>query len=106
MGLLAFVEFDIKRVIAYSTMSQLGYMMAANGVAAFSVSIFHLVTHACFKALLFLCAGSVIVGLHHQRDIRKMGGFEKEIAGNVLVFPYRFSSIVDVPPFSGFILKT
>jgi len=80
LGLLAFVEFDIKRVIAYSTMSQLGYMMAANGASAFSAGIFHLLTHACFKALLFLSAGSVIIAMHHDQDLRNMGGASKILA--------------------------
>ena len=105
LGLLAFVEFDIKRVIAYSTMSQLGYMMAANGVAAFSVSIFHLVTHACFKALLFLCAGSVIVGLHHQQDMRKMGGLRKKLPVTYWCFLIGSLALSAVPPFSGFYSK-
>ena len=106
LGLLAFVEFDIKRVIAYSTMSQLGYMMAANGVAAFSVSIFHLVTHACFKALLFLCAGSVIVGLHHQQDMRKMGGLRKKLPVTYWCFLIGSLALSAVPRSLVFILKT
>ena len=72
-GLLGLVQFDIKRVIAYSTLSQLGYMVVAAGVSAYSASLFHLMTHAFCKALLFLAAGSVIVALHHEQDIRKMG---------------------------------
>ena len=79
LGLLAFVENDIKRVIAYSTMSQLGYMMAANGASAFSAAIFHMMTHACFKSLLFLGAGSVIVAVHHNQDMRQMGGLKKHL---------------------------
>ena len=74
MGILGLVQMDIKRVIAYSTLSQLGYMMAAEGVSAYSLGIFHLMTHAAFKALLFLSAGSVIVALHHEQDMRNMGG--------------------------------
>src|SRR4029077_14527699 len=74
MGLLGIVQNDIKRVVAYSTLSQLGYMAVALGASAYSVAIFHLVTHAFFKALLFLAAGSVIIGMHHEQDIRKMGG--------------------------------
>jgi len=75
MGVLGIVQNDIKRVIAYSTLSQLGYMAVALGASAYSVAIFHLVTHAFFKALLFLAAGSVIIGMHHEQDIRKMGGW-------------------------------
>ena len=74
MGLVGIVQNDIKRIIAYSTLSQLGYMVAALGVSAYSVGIFHLMTHAFFKALLFLGAGSVIIAMHHEQDIRKMGG--------------------------------
>ena len=73
-GFLGLVQTDIKRVIAYSTLSQLGYMIVAAGVSAYSASLFHLMTHAFFKALLFLAAGSVIVALHHEQNIRKMGG--------------------------------
>ena len=71
-GLLGIVQFDIKRIIAYSTISQLGYMIVAAGVSAYSASIFHLMTHAFFKSLLFLAAGSVIIALHHEQDIRKI----------------------------------
>ncbi len=77
MGLLGIVQNDIKRVVAYSTLSQLGYMTVALGASAYSVAIFHLMTHAFFKALLFLAAGSVIIALHHEQDIRKMGGLRK-----------------------------
>ncbi len=77
MGLLGIVQNDIKRVIAYSTLSQLGYMTVALGVSAYSAAIFHLMTHAFFKALLFLAAGSVIIAMHHEQDIRKMGGLKK-----------------------------
>ena len=73
IGVIAIFENDIKKVIAYSTISQLGYMVAALGINAYTVSFFHLYTHAFFKALLFLCAGSVIMSLHHNQDIRKMG---------------------------------
>src|SRR5690606_29258107 len=72
MGFLGLVQNDIKRVIAYSTLSQLGYMTAALGASAYAAAIFHLVTHAFFKALLFLAAGSVIIGMHHEQDIRRM----------------------------------
>ena len=77
MGLLGIVNNDIKRVIAYSTLSQLGYMTVALGASAYSGAIFHLMTHAFFKALLFLAAGSVIIGMHHEQDMRKMGGLKK-----------------------------
>src|SRR6202040_2392788 len=77
MGLLGVVNNDIKRVIAYSTLSQLGYMTVALGVSAYGAAIFHLITHAFFKALLFLAAGSVIIALHHEQDMRKMGGLKK-----------------------------
>ena len=77
LGLVAIVQNDIKRVVAYSTISQLGYMMVANGVSAYAAAIFHLMTHAFFKALLFLAAGSVIIALHHEQDMRKMGGLRK-----------------------------
>jgi NADH-quinone oxidoreductase subunit L len=77
MGFLGIVQNDIKRVVAYSTLSQLGYMTVALGASAYSVAIFHLMTHAFFKALLFLAAGSVIIALHHDQDIRNMGGLRK-----------------------------
>src|SRR5690606_3535575 len=77
LGILGIVQNDIKRVIAYSTLSQLGYMTVALGASAYSVAIFHLMTHAFFKALLFLGAGSVIIGMHHDQDIRNMGGLRK-----------------------------
>src|SRR5215510_10194127 len=79
MGLLGIVSNDIKRVVAYSTLSQLGYMTVALGVSAYSGAIFHLMTHAFFKALLFLAAGSVIIGMHHEQDMRKMGGLAKHM---------------------------
>ena len=77
MALVAIVQYDIKRVVAYSTLSQLGYMTMALGAAAYPVAIFHLMTHAFFKAVLFLGAGSVIIALHHEQDMRKMGGLRK-----------------------------
>ena len=77
MGFLGIVQYDIKRVVAYSTLSQLGYMTAALGASAYSAAIFHLMTHAFFKALLFLAAGSVIIGMHHEQDMRNMGGLRK-----------------------------
>ncbi len=77
MGFLGIIQNDIKRVVAYSTLSQLGYMTVALGASAYSVAVFHLMTHAFFKALLFLAAGSVIIGMHHDQDIRNMGGLRK-----------------------------
>src|SRR6056300_1592889 len=77
MGILGVIQNDIKKIIAYSTLSQLGYMTVALGVSAYSVAIFHLLTHAFFKALLFLGAGSVIIGMHHDQDITQMGGLKK-----------------------------
>src|SRR5690606_37743907 len=77
LGLLGIIQNDIKRVVAYSTLSQLGYMTVALGASAYAGAIFHLMTHAFFKALLFLGAGSVIIGMHHDQDIRNMGGLRK-----------------------------
>lgn len=104
-GLLAFVEFDIKRVIAFSTMSQLGYMMAADGASAYSAGIFHLLTHACFKALLFLTAGSVIITMHHEQDMRKMGNLRKYLPMTYTSFLIGALSLAAIPPFSGFYSK-
>lgn len=105
LGLLAVVENDIKRVIAYSTMSQLGYMMAANGASAYQAGIFHLVTHACFKALLFLAAGSVIVALHHMQDLRKMGGLRRALPWTYVTFLIGALALAAIPPFSGLYSK-
>lgn len=105
LGLLAFVEYDIKRVIAYSTMSQLGYMMAANGASAFSASIYHLMTHACFKALLFLAAGSVIIAMHHEQDLRKMGNLKKYLPVTYVTFLIGALTLAAIPPTSGFFSK-
>lgn len=105
LGLLAFVENDIKRVIAFSTMSQLGYMMAADGASAFSAGIFHLMTHACFKALLFLAAGSVIIALHHEQDLRKMGNLRKYLPITCLTFLVGALALAAIPPFAGFFSK-
>lgn len=105
LGLLAFVENDIKRVIAYSTMSQLGYMMAADGASAFSAAIFHLMTHACFKALLFLSAGSVIIAMHHEQDLRKMGNLKKYLPITYICFLVGALSLAAIPPFAGFYSK-
>jgi NADH-quinone oxidoreductase subunit L len=105
MGLVGIVQFDIKRVIAYSTMSQLGYMVAATGSSAFAGGMFHLFAHAFFKALLFLAAGSVIVALHHEQDIRKMGNLKKYMPLTYFVFLVGSLSLSAVPPFSGFYSK-
>jgi NADH-quinone oxidoreductase subunit L len=77
MGLIGLVQNDIKRVVAYSTLSQLGYMITALGASAYAAGMFHLMTHAFFKALLFLAAGSVIIAMHHKQDIREMGGLRR-----------------------------
>src|SRR5688500_19241286 len=79
MGLVALTQYDIKRVVAYSTLSQLGYMTAALGASAYSAAMFPLVTHAFFKALLFLAAGSVIIALHHEQDMRRTGGLKQRM---------------------------
>jgi NADH-quinone oxidoreductase subunit L len=105
LGIIALVQHDIKRVIAYSTLSQLGYMMAANGVSAFSASIFHLMTHASFKALLFLAAGSVIIAMHHEQDMRKMGGLRKYMPMTYLAFLIGALALAAIPPFAGFYSK-
>ena len=105
MGLIGIVQHDIKRVIAYSTLSQLGYMMAGEGASAFSLGLFHLMTHASFKALLFLAAGSVIVGMHHEQDMRKMGGLRKYMPVTYICFLIGSLSLAAVPPFSGFYSK-
>lgn len=105
LGLLAFVNNDVKRIIAYSTMSQLGYMMAANGASAFSAGLFHLFMHACFKALLFLCAGSVLVIMQDEHDIRKMGGLWRYMPITYVCFLIGALSLAAIPPFSGFYSK-
>ncbi len=104
-GLLGIVEFDIKRIIAYSTLSQLGYMVVAAGVSAYSASIFHLMTHAFFKALLFLAAGSVIIALHHEQDIRKMGGLRRLMPYTYVAALIGSLSLIGFPGFSGFFSK-
>jgi NADH-quinone oxidoreductase subunit L len=104
-GILALVMNDIKRVVAYSTLSQLGYMMVAMGASAYSAGIFHLITHACFKALLFLCAGSVIIGLHHEQDMRKMGGLWNKMPITYATFLIGTLALCAVPPFAGFFSK-
>ncbi len=104
-GILAIVMNDIKRVVAYSTLSQLGYMMAALGVSAYSAGIFHLITHAFFKALLFLSAGSVILAMHHEQDIRKMGGLYKYMPITYYTSLIGSLALVALPPFAGFYSK-
>jgi len=105
MGLLGIVSNDIKRVIAYSTLSQLGYMTVALGASAYSAGIFHLMTHAFFKALLFLAAGSVIIALHHEQDMRKMGGLFKYMKITAITSWIGALALVGTPFFSGFYSK-
>jgi len=105
LGCVALVQNDIKRVVAYSTISQLGYMMAANGASAYAAGIFHLGTHACFKALLFLAAGSVIIGMHHEQDMRKMGALAKRMPLTYIMFLVGALALAAIPPFSGFYSK-
>ncbi|WP_133127570.1 NADH-quinone oxidoreductase subunit L [Legionella nagasakiensis] len=104
-GILGIVMNDIKRVIAYSTLSQLGYMIAAMGASAFNAGIFHLLTHACFKALLFLAAGSVILGMHHEQDMRKMGGLWRKMPITYVTFLIGGLALCAIPPFAGFYSK-
>ncbi len=105
MGLVGIVQNDIKRVIAYSTLSQLGYMVVAVGVSAYSVGMFHLMTHAFFKALLFLAAGSVIMALHHQQDLRHMGGLKAYLPITCVTAWIGALALCGIPPFSGFYSK-
>lgn len=105
MGLLAVFHHDIKRVIAYSTLSQLGYMTIALGASAYDAAIFHLLTHAFFKALLFLAVGSVIVALHHEQDMRHMGGLAGRMPVTYLTFTIGAFALAAIPPFSGFYSK-
>ncbi len=105
MGLLGIVQNDIKKVVAYSTLSQLGYMTVALGVSAYSVAIFHLMTHAFFKALLFLGAGSVIVAMHHEQDIRKMGGLRKKMPITYWTGLVGTLALIGFPGFAGFYSK-
>lgn len=105
MGLVGIVQNDIKRVIAYSTISQLGYMMVAEGVSAYGLGIFHLMTHAFFKALLFLAAGSVIVAMHHEQDIQKMGNLKKFMPITYLTAWIGSLALIGFPGFSGFFSK-
>jgi len=105
LGILGIIQNDIKRVVAYSTLSQLGYMTVALGASAYSVAIFHLMTHAFFKALLFLGAGSVIIGMHHDQDIRNMGGLRKYMPITWITFLIGTLALVGTPFFSGFYSK-
>jgi NADH-quinone oxidoreductase subunit L len=105
MGLLGIVNNDIKRVIAYSTLSQLGYMTVALGASAYGAGIFHLMTHAFFKALLFLAAGSVIIAMHHEQDMRKMGGLRKYLPITYWTFLIGSLALIGFPGTSGFFSK-
>jgi NADH-quinone oxidoreductase subunit L len=105
MALLGMVQNDIKRVVAYSTLSQLGYMTVALGASAYAAAIFHLMTHAFFKALLFLAAGSVIIALHHEQDLRKMGGLKKYMPWTFATAWIGTLALTGVPPFAGFFSK-
>ena len=104
-GLIGMVQNDIKRVVAYSTLSQLGYMTVALGVSAYSAAVYHLMTHAFFKALLFLAAGSVIIGMHHEQDMRKMGGLRKYMPITFWTSVIGTLALVGTPFFSGFYSK-
>ena len=105
MGFLGIIQNDIKRVVAYSTLSQLGYMTVALGASAYSVAIFHLMTHAFFKALLFLAAGSVIIGMHHDQDIRNMGGLRKYMPITWITSLIGSLALIGTPFLSGFYSK-
>ncbi|MCP4410578.1 MAG: NADH-quinone oxidoreductase subunit L [Gammaproteobacteria bacterium] len=105
MGLVGVVQNDIKRVVAYSTLSQLGYMTAALGASAYAASIFHLMTHAFFKALLFLAAGSVIIAMHHEQDMRNMGGLRKYLPITFWTSLIGSLALIGFPGFSGFFSK-
>jgi NADH-quinone oxidoreductase subunit L len=105
MGLVALTQFDIKRVVAYSTLSQLGYMTAALGASAYSAAIFHLMTHAFFKAVLFLAAGSVIIAMHHEQDMRRMGGLRKYMPITYATMMIAALASSGIPGFSGFFSK-
>jgi NADH-quinone oxidoreductase subunit L len=105
MGFLGIIQNDIKRVVAYSTLSQLGYMTVALGASAYSVAVFHLMTHAFFKALLFLAAGSVIIGVHHNQDIRWMGGLRKYMPITWITSLLGSLALIGTPLFAGFYSK-
>jgi NADH-quinone oxidoreductase subunit L len=104
-ALIATQQNDIKRILAYSTLSQLGYMVMAIGLSSNESAIFHLLTHAAFKALLFLCAGSVIIALHHEQDIWEMGGLSKNLTITFVTFLVGALALMGCPPFSGFFSK-
>ncbi len=105
MGLIGIVQNDIKRVVAYSTLSQLGYMTVALGASAYSAAVYHLMTHAFFKALLFLAAGSVIIAMHHEQDMRKMGGLKKYMPITYWTSLIGSLALIGFPGFSGFFSK-
>ena len=105
MGFLGMIQFDIKRVVAYSTLSQLGYMTVALGVSAYAGGIFHLMTHAFFKALLFLGAGSAIIAMHHEQDMRRMGGLRRYMPITWLTMLIGSLALCGIPPFAGFFSK-
>ncbi len=105
LGILGMIQNDIKRVVAYSTLSQLGYMTVALGVSAYSAAIFHLMTHAFFKALLFLGAGSVIIAMHHDQDLRNMGGLRKYMPITWATMLVGSLALCGIPPFAGFFSK-
>ncbi len=105
LGILGIIQNDIKRVVAYSTLSQLGYMAVALGCGAYSVAIFHLMTHAFFKGLLFLAAGSVIMAMHHEQDMRKMGGLAKYLPITYITMLIGSLALAGIPPFAGFFSK-
>ena len=105
MAFLGIVQNDIKRVVAYSTLSQLGYMTVALGVSAYSAAIFHLMTHAFFKALLFLGAGSVIIAMHHEQDLRRMGGLRRHMPITWATAVVGSLALAGIPPFAGFFSK-
>src|SRR5205807_9704458 len=104
-ALIATQQDDIKRILAYSTLSQLGYMVMAVGLASNEAAMFHLFTHAFFKALLFLAAGSIIIMLHHEQDIWKMGGLAKNLPITFFTFTIGALALIGCPPFSGFFSK-
>ncbi len=105
MGLVALTQFDIKRVVAYSTLSQLGYMTVALGASAYSAAMFHLMTHAFFKAVLFLAAGSVIIALHHEQDMRRMGGLKRYMPWTYWTLLIGAIASAGIPPLAGFYSK-
>ncbi|MGH8690085.1 MAG: NADH-quinone oxidoreductase subunit L [Burkholderiales bacterium] len=105
MALVALTQYDIKRVVAYSTLSQLGYMTAALGASAYAEAIFHLMTHAFFKAVLFLAAGSVIIALHHEQDMRRMGGLKRSMPLTYWTMLIGAISSAGIPGFAGFFSK-